>query len=231
MRESLLQLHTQPLAAQREWTVEGIPVLSAQITLPQPTEEKLRVARRIRRYYHSQSRAFFRYCEQSLLPLAAREYQTALAASAPLPAFRAELNYQVTYNEGGLWSLYTQSREVTLPGQTLLTRYGDTWDLRTGYPVALSAFFPGKTPWKRRLISWASAEIERQERAGIAQYRQGWRRLLRRHFNSRNFYLTEEGLAFFFPMYTVAPAMEGIPTFVLPYGKEGLRQLRQVSEQ
>lgn len=216
MRKSLTELHTEPFTVEREWEVEGVPVLSAAISLPQPVDAaKNRTAQRIRRYYHLQCKVFLRYCEQWLLPQAETEYRTALSASAPLPAFRAELGYQITYNQGGLWSLYTQSREMTLPGRTLLTRRGDTWDLATGYPVELAAFFPHG--WKKRLLSLAAEEIQRQEQSGVSRYHDGWRRELRRKFNPQNYYLTEEGLAFFFPMYAIAPAMEGIPVFVVPY--------------
>lgn len=134
----------------------------------------------------------------------------------------------MTYNEGGLWSLYTQSREVTLPGQTLVTRRGDTWDLAAGYPVPLGDFFPYRSPWKRRLLEAASSEILRQERAGISRYHEGWRRELRRRFNPQNFYLTAEGLAFFFPMYAIAPGAEGVPTFLLPYGEGGPSTARPI---
>lgn len=217
------ELHTEPFAAEREWTVEGIPVLTAAVTVPQPEPLADKVSRRIHRYYQLQCRSYLRYCEQWLLPQAEAEYHAALAASAPLPAFRAELHYRVTYNEGGLWSLYTQSREITLPGQTLLTRRGDTWDLATGYPLPLSDFFPPRSSWKRRLLALAAEEIQRQEVSGIARYHENWRKELRRRFNAQNFFLTAEGLSFFFPMYTIAPAAEGIPTFTLPYGSEGLR--------
>ena len=67
----------------------------------------------------------------------------------------------------------------------------------------------------------AEAEIQRQETAGISRYHEGVRRLLRRHFNPQNFSLTAEGLSFFYPMYAIAPAMEGIPVFTLPYGQGG----------
>lgn len=223
MRESLTELHTEPFTAEREWTVEGIPVLTAAVAVPQPEPADGPVTRRIRRYYQLQARSFLRYCENWLLPQAEAEYRAALSASAPLPCFRAELIYRVTYNEGGLWSLYTQSREITLPGQTLVTRRGDTWDLAAGYPAALSAFFPPRSAWKRRLLACAAAEIERQEKAGISRYHDAWRRELRRRFNAQNFYLTAEGLAFFYPMYAIAPAAEGIPTFTLPFGQAGLR--------
>ena len=218
MKTCLTELRAEPFAAEREWTVEGIPVLTAAVELPQPLDADT-VSRRIRRYYQAQCKAFLRYCERWLFPQAEAEYRAALAASAPLPCFRAELGYRVTYNSDGLWSLYTQSREVT--GHTLLTRRGDTWDLAAGYPVPLSAFFPARSLWRRQLLALAAEDIQRQERAGIARYDPEWRKKLRR-FNSRNYYLTEEGLTYFFPMYAIAPAVEAIPAFTLPYGQRNL---------
>ena len=169
MNEPLTQLHAEAMTAEREWTVEEIPVLSASISLPEPVPAADKVSRRIRRYYQLQCRSFLRYCETYLLPAAAEEYRAALAASLPLPHFRAELTYQVTYNDGGLWSLYTQSRESGFSGRPTLLRHGDTWDLTSGYPVPLSAFFPRRSGWKRRLMEAAEAEIQRQETAGISR--------------------------------------------------------------
>lgn len=209
-------MQVQPFTAQREWTVEGIPVLSAAVSGPQPVPAADRLTRRIRRYYQTQCRAYLRYCEHCLLPQAEQEYRAALASSAPLPLFRAELTYQITYHDDRFLSLYTQSVE-TGGSQPLRTRRGDTWDLTAGYPVPLSTFFPDRSRWKRQLLELAAAEILRQERAGIAQYHPHWRKRLRRAFNPKNYYLTSEGMAFFFPMYALAPAAEGIPTFLLPY--------------
>ena len=115
----------------------------------------------------------------------------------------------------------SQSRESGPGGRTVLLRRGDTWDLASGYPVALSAFFPRRSGWKRRLLDAAEAEIQQQEQAGAARYHEGIRRLLRRHFNPQNYYLTPEGLAIFYPMYAIAPAAEGIPVFTVPYGRSG----------
>lgn len=222
-RDSLAELYTEPFAAEREWTVEDIVVLKASVTVPRPVPAADRVSRRIHRYYQLQCRSYLRYCERWLLPQAKAAYREALGHSAPLPCLRAELRYQVTYNQGGLWSLYTQSRETAVSGPSLLTRRGDTWDLSGGYPVELSAFFPPRSGWKKRLLDLAAEEVQRQERAGISRYREDWRRALRRRFNAQNYYLTAEGLAFFFPMYAIAPAAEGIPTFTMPYGTESLR--------
>ena len=86
------------------------------------------------------------------------------------------------------------------------------------YPVSMGEFFPRRCGWKRQLTALAAAEITRQESSGTAQYRENWRRLLRRRFNSRSYYLTDAGLTFFYPMYAIAPAMEGIPAFTVPFG-------------
>ena len=91
----------------------------------------------------------------------------------------------------------------------------------SGYPVPLSAWFPQSRSWKRRLLDFAAEEIRAQERAGVARYREGWSRELRRRFNPQNYYLTAEGLVFFFPMYAIAPSVEGIPTFLFPYDRKG----------
>ena len=227
---------SRELTAEREWTVEGIPVLTATVALPWPAEgqrsslsgqsQSRRAARkhirRIQRYYKAQCRAFLRYCESALFPMAADACRAALAASAPLPCFHAELSYQVTYDHGGFWSLYTQVQEPVLDGSPLLRRWGDTWDLRTGQLVPLGQFFPPRSGWRRQLPALAAQAIQAQEESGCSRYLPGWRHLVRRRFDPLRYYLTEAGLAFFYPMYAIAPAIEGIPVFTVPYGG-GLR--------
>ena len=63
----------------------------------------------------------------------------------------------------------------------------------------------------------AEAEVRRREAAGVSRYHEGVRRKLRRYFNPQNFYLTAEGLVFFYPMYAIAPAAEGVPAFLVPW--------------
>lgn len=108
-------------------------MLSASISLPEPVPAAGQKSPAASGGITSSSAVpSLRYCETYLLPAAAEEYRAALAASLPLPHFRAELTYQVTYNDGGLWSLYTQSRESGFSGRPTLLRHGDTWDLTSG---------------------------------------------------------------------------------------------------
>ena len=85
MNEPLTQLHAEAMTAEREWTVEEIPVLSASISLPEPVPAADKVSRRIRRYYQLQCRSFLRYCETYLLPAAARNTALLWRPACPCP--------------------------------------------------------------------------------------------------------------------------------------------------
>ena len=87
-------------------------------------------------------------------------------------------------------------------------------------PVPLCELFPPHTPYRRRLIRFARETAAQQAERGLAAYHENYRVLLRRCFSSRNYYLSEEGLRFFYPMYAVAPAAEGIVAFTVPYDAE-----------
>ena len=139
MKSAADSLETETFTAEREWVVEGIPVLTARIALPEPVGPETRLKRRIRRYYRTQCRAYLRYCGRQLFPMAAAAYRAALASSAPLPCFHAELTYHVTCHEGGFWSLYTQSQEPDDGGRTLLRHLGSAYRLSGGAAVLLSS--------------------------------------------------------------------------------------------
>jgi len=218
--EDRWQLETEPFAAEREWTLEDIPILTAAVSVPRPLDRGSRAARRIDRFYQLQARAYFRYCENWLFPKAAAACRQAMADSAPLPECAASLTYTVTCSERGIWSLHTDTRE-RVAGRTEILRRGDTWDLRSGYPIPVADFFPRGTPVRKLLVKTAEAEILRQEEAGVARYHEKWRQELRRAYNREHFYVTNTGLCFFWQMYAVAPAAEGIPTFTLPFGESG----------
>ena len=197
MENCLCTLETQPFILERTWDAEGIEVLRVRAAVPDPTGDS-RICRRIRRFYRSLQRSFLRYCETCLFPLARAEYEASRAVSAPPRCFTAELSYCITYNENGFWSLWTLAREDT--GRPFLSRRGDTWDLSEGYPVPMSRFFRKHTLSKRLLLRFAAAELERRERAGHQIRCADWHRRMRRSLNTRNYYLTPEGLTYFLPM-------------------------------
>ena len=209
-------MELQPFTTEQDFAFEGIPVLTVSVCVPQPTDLQDRTSRRIFRYYRQQAGSYLKYCQRTLFPIAAAEYQAALSVSAPFTPFRGELCYEITWQDSHFLSLYTQTRD-TCGSRFLLQRWGDTWDLTRGLPIPLSDFFPAHSHWKQQLLRQISEEICSREDTGTAQYYAHNWRALRRAFNSQNYYLTSSGLSLFFPMYSIAPASEGIPTFSFPF--------------
>ena len=218
MKHGLQSLETEIFSAQREWSAEGIPVLQAEITLPQPVEKDHRTARRIHRFYQLQGRSYLHYCEHWLAPKAAAACRRALEDGTPLPCYTARLTHRITCNERGIWSLHTDSEEFT-GGRPLILRRGDTWDLTAGFPIPLTAFFPRHTPVRSYILKTAAAEIRKQEEAGTARYAENWPQAMKRTYNRENYFVTPDGVVLFWQMLAIAPAAEGIPAFSLPFAE------------
>lgn len=196
---------------QRTWYVDRTPVLRLSLALPH-WDTPPRKGHRFNRYYQAQQRAYVTYCQGVLLPMATADYGQCQEQELPFVTHTATMAYTITYQEGDLLSLWTQSQDAT--GQI---RHGDTWDLTSGFPVPLGFFFPHQRHYRKMLANIALADIQRQEASGEAQYHPGLkRRMLQRRFNPRNFYRTQEGLVFFYQRYAIAPGVEGIPCFLHP---------------
>ena len=205
----------------RQWEAEGIPILRAQAFLPHLSSplRHCRSIQRFNRFYYEYLRAFWRFCAKDILPRAKEDFGAAAAQSRPLPLTKATLRSVVAYEKNGLVSLYTDLT-VTAPQSRFHTRSADTWDLGSGYPVALSDLYPTGYPIKKELVRFARQMAAERIKAGEV-FCENYRRALRRHFSSRRFYLTPQGLVFFYPRGLVAPAEQGTVTFLVPYGENG----------
>lgn len=211
------EIRLEPLVIRREWTLDGVPALAAELSLPRPADRETRAARRLERYCQLYARSYLRYCERWLLPQAAEAVRLALEASAPLPVGSARLTSRVLCNERGVLSLFSESVELCA-GRTERRRHGDTWDLFCGTPIPLSACFPKKYPWRKALVRRAEAELELQERAGAVRLLPGWRHRLRRCFSPDHFYLSASELFWFWQAGTLTAGMRGA-VFSMPLGE------------
>lgn len=203
-----------PICTEEPLCIDGIPLFTLSHQLPQLSREG-----RFNRYYSACRSAFLRTCREDLAPMLQAAYRRSLESAAPLPQWQGRLIAAVTYRDGQLLSLRTDALIVG-PEERWHLRRGDTWDLQHQLPLPLSLFFPAGTNLRRRLCDAAAQEIARQEADGLARYYPGWERMLPRAFRSQRFFLSEEGLHFFFPLHAIAPAMEGCPTFFMPYDRE-----------
>lgn len=206
---------------ERVWTVDEIPVLTAALSIPQwPKGAGGRTILRLNRYYRQHARSFLAYCNRFLYPQAEADFRQACRTGAPLPCGRALLNCTVTCTHDRFLSLYLDCTEWAGTARAVTLRRSDTWDLATGWPVSARDCFPRGVPIRRRCLSTAREVCARQAAEGLCVYADNLSMRLRRHLNLRNFYLSEEGFHFYYQMYAIAPAIEGIPTFLLPFSEE-----------
>lgn len=204
---------------EKTWELDGITVLRATVTLPQLEGSSHRV-RRFNRYYRRLGNAYFVYCEKMLLPYAKAQCKAAWETSAPWIHTQAEMHYTVTLQTGSVVSLYIDAKEHNGPAPRLVLRRADTWDTSCMLPIPLGEWFPPRSPYRRRLIRLAREIAAEQMQHSLAAYRENYRVLLRRCFSSRNYYISPQGLCFFYPMYAVAPSAEGVVVFTLGYDTE-----------
>ena len=203
----------QPLDHELTFCADDLPLLTAQAVLPHWEGKK---GGRFNRYYRACADSFCRTCQSELFPRAEAAYCRAREAASPIPQWQARLTAAITLQREHLISLRCDTRVTGMPQRYAGCR-GDTWDLRRGLLLSLPDCFPSRTPWRRRLLELAAGQIESWETQGIARYHDGWSGALGKAFHAHHFYLTEDGLCFFFPLGSIAPAAEGIPTFCLPY--------------
>lgn len=206
----------QPQEPELTFCVDDLPVLTALITLPR--RENPRCAR-FNRYYRAYAETFKRSCQHELFPRAESAYYQAREHSLAIPQWQAQLRSTVTLQREHLISLRTDTALTGAP-QPYCARRGDTWDLRHGFLLSLADCFPPHTPWRKQLLAFSFHQICDWEAQGIARYHDDWQRQIHRAFHPHNFYLTEEGLCFFFPFASIAPPIEGIPTFCIPYNDQ-----------
>lgn len=160
-------LNTEIFSAEREWTVEGLPVLTAQVSLPEPWARKTGPPG-VSGGTTAPSAGPFSGTVTAVCSHGARACRRRWADAAPFPApsgadlsghlQRGRLLESVYPNPGA-------SRRWTHSAAPLGRYLGPA----AGLSGFASELFPHRRGWKRRLLTLAAQEIQRQETAGYAR--------------------------------------------------------------
>lgn len=198
----------------RVLTWEDEPVLTLELRWPRLPEEGPGL-RRVDRYYRREADQWRARWEGPLYEQAKAAAQAARARSHPFRPWEAALDYHVTLRQDGLLSLYTDAYEYAGGAHGVTVRRGGAWELPSGAVRTLRSCFPPRCRWRRLALEQVARQIEARLASGESWFDADWREKLPRAFDPERFYLTEEGPAVFFPLYSIAPYAEGIPVFPL----------------
>jgi hypothetical protein len=172
---------------------------------------------RFNMHYRQKAHRNYRYASTKLYQAAVKQYLQAKAQNFPFNHYEFIEVFEPTYCKKPLISLYYDIYEYTGGAHGTTTRKGNTWDMPRGTMIPLSALFVRNYNYKSFILNYVLAEARRRQVAGVADYFENLEENINKYFDEKNFYLTEEGLAVFYPLYTIAPYAVGIQVFIIPY--------------
>lgn len=193
---------------------EGKAVLA--LSLRRPGFPDRGRTKRVERYFAHLAQMWEARWETVLFPRACQARAAAREMGAAFAPWEARLDYVVTLWAPPLISLRLNAVEDTGGGRPFRFRMGETWDCAGGYPRPLRAFLPKNRRWRKALLAQLGAQAEGRLAAGEALFYPDCAQRLAQAFDPERFYLTQEGLAVFYPLYALGPYGEGIPVFSVP---------------
>lgn len=207
-----LEVTTQTLSAQMYH--KDALILTYKIQYPQFASdcEQAHVCP-INQHYAAKAQKYVRLVRSSLYTLALRQYEYDAANGYPVRTYDAAEIFRVTLNQDCTLSLYIDHYEYTGGAHGNTVRTSDTWNVQTGCRDGLNVFVPYGPECRVVILE----EIIRQIETDSSNYFTGYKKNVRRYFDPHNFYLTPQGIVFYYQQYEIAPYASGIPTFTIPY--------------
>ena len=192
-------------------------MVDVKINYPQLVSGYTENKTRFNTYYRQKSRQNYRYASNKLFQAAIKHYEVAKAQGFPFNNFEFLETFEPTYCNKPYISLYYDIYEFTGGAHGNTVRKGNTWDMKRGVMLSLDSLFVSGFDYKTFILRYIESEAKRRLITGLSTYFDDLTGNLKKHFDDKNFYLTEEGLAIFYPLYTIAPYSEGIQVFIIPY--------------
>lgn len=210
---------TSPPVSPTQWKrtikANGDPVLI--LSIRRPTFPETGKVGRIERYFSQLASRWQTHWENDLHQKASHAYAEQRRKNQTFLPWQANLNYEITLWNPPLISIRLDIREQGPSPLPCTLCMGEVWDCNTGYPCSLRSFLP-KTPrlWKQELLKQLSTLTQEQLDSGESLLYPSCFTELKQKFDSGRFYLTEDGIVIFYPLYVLGPYAEGIPTFTIP---------------
>lgn len=129
------KLELTQISETKEYLHEGIPVLTAEFSVPSVGGLTPRARARLNAYCGCVLRECMRYAEKTLYPLAAQTHAAALAEARLLPPFSLALRGEAQADqEKGVVTIRTELTEKT-GGEAVTLRREEAFSLSDGWPI------------------------------------------------------------------------------------------------
>lgn len=210
-----LSLETSTICMEKEVQIDANPILKYKICYPQfSTSERNKNIDIINRYYLNKALEYESYTRNTLLPWAIQDYYNSIQNNYPVHTYEANREFNITYNQNCLLSLYTDTYEYTGGAHGNTVRTSETWDLICGALLPLATFFDSKD-YMNMIINSIVRQISENASEQI-NYFEDYPQKVKESFNPKNYYLSPGFVNIYFQQYEIAPYAVGIPVFQIP---------------
>lgn len=173
--------------------------------------------RKINNNIEMQVQEYFRYATNTLYNEAVNSYMESLKNDYPFHGFEAYMEYKITYNDNCFLSLYADKYEFRGGAHGYTTRKSDTYELCTGEYIYLYCFFKPYTDYELFITQEIIIQAENNLIDNPGIYFEDYKNLIAENFNPNNFYMSPDGITFYYLQYEIAPYSTGIVEFTIPY--------------
>lgn len=174
---------------------------------------------RFNKYYERQKTLFLRHVKKDLFPAAMTDYKNSINANQPIQLYEIFHDFTVTYNQNCLVSLYLDQYEFTGGVHGAMLRTSDVWNVKLGKQLSLTDLFTSDIATPNFICNTLITQINESPRKVRDTFFPNYANLISENFKSYQFFLEDEGVAFYFQQYDIAPYMTGLPTFLIPYNR------------
>jgi hypothetical protein len=164
-----------------------------------------------------QTQKFLDYVNYEMFKNAIVDYQNSQQQGFPFNPYGAFLKYTISYNQNCVLSSYHDQYTYTGGAHGSTLRFGTTYSLKTGRVLPLSYWF--KNNYKQRVLEEVTKQADLMNAQQPGLLFEDYRKLLVDTFNEDSYYLSPEGLVFYYGQYDIAPYVAGIITFTIPYSQ------------
>lgn len=172
---------------------------------------------RFNMHYRQRARKNYYYASSKFYQAAVKHYNVSQVQDFPFHNFEFIEVFEATYCNKPLISLFFDVYEFTGGAHGTTVRKGNTWDMRKGMLLALEQLFIKDYYYVPIMLACIESEAARRQITGTDHYFDNLNENIRKYFDPKNYYLDENGIAIFYPLYTIAPYASGIQVFVVPY--------------
>lgn len=197
---------------------ENKPVLELKISFPQllgPLSKESEY--RFNRYYRTLAMRWNSRGRTVMFRRACEEAKVAKTMEYDFELHSFIRAFSVPRLEERYCSVITDQYQFLGGTHGLTVRNADLWDFRLNRKIAISGLFQSFATFKRILLQQVFQKIKLQmEKEEILFFENPLRNAVE-FFREKNCYLTEDSIAVFYPLYTLAPYYAGILTYYVPF--------------